>query len=178
MVDSHNSARLELSGVEVDADAVLGEVDGGWRLVEGVLDAGRAAVAAESVGLGDEAFERTVDYLKTRRQFGKAIGEFQALQHRAAHLFTELELAKAAVIQALQTLDANPEGAGLIAAVAKAKAGQVATLAVQEAVQLHGGVGMTDELDVGLFMKRARVAQELYGDSNFHAERLARMSGY
>ncbi len=178
MIDSHNAARIELSGVEVDADAVLGDVDGGYALLEGVLSAGRAAVAAEETGLGDEAFVRTVDYLKTRKQFGKAVGEFQALQHRAAHLFSELELAKAAVIKALQTLDQSFDAAGAICSVAKAKAGQAATLAVQEAVQMHGGVGMTDELDIGLFMKRARVAQELWGDANFHAERLARMSGY
>jgi alkylation response protein AidB-like acyl-CoA dehydrogenase len=178
MVDSHNSARVELAGVEVDADAVLGEVDGGHALLEGVLSAGRAAVAAEETGLSDEAFGRTVEYLKTRKQFGRDIGEFQALQHRSAHLFSEIELAKACVIKALQTLDQSFDAAGPICSVAKAKAGQVATLAVQEAVQMHGGVGMTDELDIGLFMKRARVAQELWGDANFHAERLARMSGY
>ncbi|MBS0297541.1 MAG: acyl-CoA dehydrogenase family protein [Proteobacteria bacterium] len=178
MVDSHNAARIVLENVEVDADAVLGEVDQAHGALEGVLNVGRAAVAAEITGVGDEAFGRTVAYLKERKQFGRVIGEFQALQHRAAHLFTEIEIAKAAVLKALQTLDEGYDRAGPIASVAKAKAGQAATLAVQEAVQMHGGVGMTDEFDVGLFMKRARVAQELWGDANFHAERLARLSGY
>ncbi len=178
MVDAHNAARLTLDNVELDADAVLGEVDGGFPLLEGVLNAGRAAVAAEITGVGDEAFGRTVAYLKERRQFGRQIGEFQALQHRAAHLFSEIEIAKAAVLKSLQTLDADFDQAAAIVAVAKAKAGQVATLAVQEAVQLHGGVGMTDEFDIGLFMKRARVAQELFGDADFHADRLARLNGY
>jgi alkylation response protein AidB-like acyl-CoA dehydrogenase len=178
MVDNHNAARLSFDNVEVDADAVLGEIDAGYGPLEGVLNVGRAAVAAEITGVGDEAFARTVAYLKERKQFGRFIGEFQALQHRAAHLFTELEIAKAAVLKALQTLDEGYDRSGPIASVAKAKAGQVATLAVQEAVQMHGGVGMTDEFDVGLFMKRARVAQELWGDANFHADRLARLGGY
>jgi acyl-CoA dehydrogenase len=178
MVDAHNAARLELRDVEVDADAVLGEVDGAWGLLEGVLNAGRAAVAAEITGVGDEAMGRTLAYLKERRQFGKLIGEFQALQHRAAHLFTEIEIAKAVVLKSLQTLDERFDGAGPIVSIAKAKAGAAANLAVQEGVQMHGGVGMTDEFDIGLFMKRARVAQELFGDANFHADRIAKLNGY
>ena len=178
MVDAHNAARITLDNVEVDADAVLGEVDGAFEPLEGVLNVGRAALAAEATGLADEAFSRTLAYLSERRQFGQPIGSFQALQHRAAHLFTELEIAKAAVLKALQTLDQSYDAAGPIVAIAKAKAGQASTLAVQEAVQMHGGVGMTDAFDIGLFMKRARVAQELFGDSNFHAERLARLGGY
>ena len=178
MVDSHNAARLNFQGVEVDADAVLGEVDGGWGLLEGVLNVGRAAVAAEMTGAADEAFGRTVSYLKDRKQFGRAIGEFQALQHRAAHLYTEIEIAKAVVLKAAQLLDEDFDQAGTIVSVAKAKAGMAATLAVQEGVQMHGGIGMTDEFEIGFFMKRIRVAQELFGDSNFHADRLARLNGY
>ncbi len=178
MVDAHNAARLELDNVEVDADAVLGEVDGGWRTLEGALNSGRAAVAAEITGVGDEAMGRTLSYLKERKQFGRLIGEFQALQHRAAHLFTEVEIAKAVVLKALQTLDGNFDAAGPLVSIAKSKANSVANLAVQEAVQMFGGVGMTDEFDVGLFMKRARVAQELFGDANFHADRYARFNGY
>jgi acyl-CoA dehydrogenase len=178
MVDTHNAARVSFDNVEITADAVLGEVDGGWGLLEGVLNAGRAAVAAEITGVGDEAMGRTLAYLKERKQFGRLIGEFQALQHRAAHLFTEVEIAKAAVLKALQTLDDRFDQAGPIVSIAKAKAGSAATLAVQEAVQMHGGVGMTDEFDIGLFMKRARVAQELFGDSNFHADRVAKLNGY
>jgi alkylation response protein AidB-like acyl-CoA dehydrogenase len=178
MVDAHNAARVTFEGVEVDADAVLGEVDGGWKLLEGVLNAGRACVASELTGVGDEAFIRTVDYLKQRQQFGKLIGEFQALQHRSAHLWSEIEITKAAVLKSLQMLDESPAAAAAYVSVAKARAGATATLAVQEAVQMHGGIGMTDEVDIGLFMKRARVGQELFGDANFHANRIARMASY
>ena len=178
MVDSHNAARIVFDNVEVNADGVLGEVDQGFALLEGVLDIGRGAVASEMVGLSEEVFGRTVSYLRERRQFGKAIGEFQALQHRAAQLYIEIEITRAAVLKALQTLDANFENAGSAVAVAKARAGSTATLAVQEGVQMHGGMGMTDQFDIGFFMKRARVCQELFGDSNFHADQLARMKGY
>src|SRR6266851_5267162 len=178
MVDSHNAARITFDHVEVDADSVLGEVDQGYQLLEGVLNIGRGAVASEMVGLSEEVFGRTVAYLKERKQFGKAIGEFQALQHRAAHLYCELEVTRATVLKALQTLDDSFDKAGAIASVAKARAGLSATLAVNEAVQMHGGIGMTDEFDIGLFMKRARVCQELFGDSNFHADRLARLNRY
>jgi len=178
MVDAHNAARVTFEGVEVDADAVLGEVDGGWKLLEGVLNSGRGAVAAEMLGVGAESFDRTVSYLKERKQFGKLIGEFQALQHRAAHLYSELSITRAAVLKALQMLDEAPDAAAPYVSVAKARAGSTATLAVQEAVQMHGGIGMTDEVDVGLFMKRARAAQELFGDANFHADRIARMGSY
>src|SRR5208282_2496531 len=156
----------------------LGKVDAGWDALEGVLNAGRAAVAAEMVGASEEAFSRTVAYLKERKQFGRPIGEFQALQHRAAHLYCELEVTRSAVLKALQTLDDSYDRAGAIVSVAKARAGLSAALAVQEAVQMHGGIGMTDEFDIGLFMKRVRVGQELFGDANFHADRLARLNRY
>ena len=166
------------SDVAVPADAVLGEVDGGWNLLEAALNVGRAGVAAELLGLSDEVFGRTVNYLRERKQFGKLIGEFQALQHRAAFLYCELELTRSAVLKALQMLDESFDSAGPVVSMAKAKAGTTATLAVQEGVQMHGGIGMTDEFDVGFFMKRARVGQELFGDSNFHADRLARINRY
>jgi alkylation response protein AidB-like acyl-CoA dehydrogenase len=178
MVDSHNAARIKFDNVEVNADSVLGEVDQGFRLLEGVLNIGRGAVASEMVGLSEEVFGRTVNYLRERKQFGKLIGEFQALQHRAAHLYIEIEITRAAVLKAMQTLDSDFEQAGAAAAVAKARAGSTATLAVQEGVQMHGGMGMTDQFDIGFFMKRARVCQELFGDSNFHADQLARIKSY
>jgi len=178
MVDAHNAARLEFDNVEVDADSVLGEVDQGFALLEGVLDIGRGAVASEMVGLSEEVFGRTVSYLKERRQFGRLIGEFQALQHRAAHLYTEIEITRAAVLKALQLMDQDADNAGAAVAVAKARAGTTVTLAVQEGVQMHGGMGMTDQFDIGFFMKRARVCQELFGDSNFHADQLARLKSY
>jgi alkylation response protein AidB-like acyl-CoA dehydrogenase len=178
MVDAHNAARIEFSNVEVDADHVLGEVDQGGALLDGVLNIGRGAVASEMVGLSEEVFGRTVTYLKERKQFGKLIGEFQALQHRAAQLYIDIEITRAAVLKALQTLDRDFDHAGAAVAVAKARAGSTATLAVQEGVQMHGGMGMTDQFDIGFFMKRARVCQELFGDSNFHADQLARMKNY
>jgi len=178
MVDSHNAARIEFKEVDVTSDGVLGEVDQGGALLEGVLNAGRATAAAEMLGIGEEAFTRTVTYLKERKQFGKLIGEFQALQHRAAHLYTEIEITRAAVLKALQALDADYGKAGFAVAVAKARAGTTTTLAVQEALQMHGGAGMTDAFDIGLFMKRARVCQELFGDANFHADALAQSKQY
>ena len=178
MVDSHNAARIKFESVEVNADGVLGEVDQGGGLLEGVLNIGRGAVASEMVGVAEGVFGRTVSYLKERRQFGKAIGEFQALQHRAAQLYIEIEITRAAVLKALQALDKDAANAAPAVAVAKARAGSTATLAVQEGVQMHGGMGMTDQFDIGFFMKRARVCQELFGDSNFHADQLARMKSY
>ena len=178
MVDSHNAARIVFDNVEVNADSVLGEVDQGFGLLEGVLNIGRGAVASEMVGLSDEVFGRTVTYLKERKQFGKAIGEFQALQHRAAQLYIDIEITRAAVLKALQALDTDLDKAAHAVAVAKARAGTTATLAVQEGVQMHGGMGMTDQFDIGFFMKRARVCQELFGDSNFHTDQLASGKGY
>jgi len=178
MLDAHNAARIEFADVEVDADHVLGEVDQGGALLDGVLNIGRGAVASEMVGLSEEVFGRTVTYLKERKQFGKLIGEFQALQHRAAELYIDIEITRAAVLKALQTLDGDFDHAGAAVAVAKARAGTTATLAVQEGVQMHGGMGMTDQFDIGFFMKRARVCQELFGDSNYHADELARMKSY
>ncbi|SDQ17093.1 acyl-CoA dehydrogenase family protein [Brevundimonas sp. 374] len=178
MVDAHNAARITLTDVAVDADAVIGAVGGGEALLDGALNLGRACAASSLTGAGDQAFKTTMDYLRTRKQFGKLIGEFQALQHRAAHLFSELELARAATIGAQIAIDEGREEAPLAASIAKAKAGRVAELAVQEAVQMHGGVGMTDEFDVGLFMKRVRVLNELLGDAGFHAERVARAQGF
>ena len=178
MVDSHNAARIEFANVEINADHVLGEIDQGGALLEGVLNIGRGAVASEMVGLSEEVFGRTVTYLKERKQFGKLIGEFQALQHRAAELYIDIEITRAAVLKALQTLDGDFEKAGAAVAVAKARAGSTATLAVQEGVQMHGGMGMTDQFDIGFFMKRARVCQELFGDSNYHADQLARLKSY
>ena len=178
MVDAHNAARLQLAGVPLPADALLGGSAAGGLALSAALDAGRAAAAAELLGLADEVFERTVQYLKDRRQFGKQIGEFQALQHRAAHLYAELEITRAALLKAQQLLDTDIHHASAAVAMAKARAGRTATLAVQEAVQMHGGMGMTDAFEIGFFMKRARVLQELWGDANFHHDMLALRRGY
>ena len=178
LVDSSMASHLILDGVELDGDAVIGEVDGGREVLNRVLDAGRVGAAAEAVGVARGSMDMTIDYLKQRKQFGKLIGEFQALQHRAAHLYSEVEIARAVVIKAQQLLDAGAENASLMASVAKAKVGKAAGLAVKEGVQMHGGIGMTDEYDIGLYMKRDRALAEFMGDVYYHADRVARMSGY
>jgi len=178
LVDSSMATHVKLDGVLVDADAVIGEVDGGRDLLNKVLAAGRIGAAAESVGVAGGAFDMTTTYLKQRKQFGKLIGEFQALQHRAAHLYSEIEIARAATIKAQQLLDAGSDKAELMVSVAKAKAGKAAGLAVKEGVQMHGGIGMTDEYDIGLYMKRDRALAEFMGDVYYHAERVAQLTGY
>jgi len=182
MVDAHNAARLQLQAVQLGADALLGKPEAGAATLDATLAAGRCAAAAELLGLADEVFARTLDYIKQRRQFGKLIGEFQGLQHRAAVLYADLEISRAALLQAQQALDADVHTAAAstkaAVAVAKARAGRTATTAVQEGVQMHGGMGMTDAFDIGFFMKRARVLQELWGDSHFHADAFATHQGY
>jgi alkylation response protein AidB-like acyl-CoA dehydrogenase len=177
-IDAHNVATLRLNAVKISHDFVLASGTEGRVLLDGALDAGRAIVACELLGLADEVFRRTVAYLKQRKQFGRFIGEFQALQHRAASLFIDLELTSAIVRASLQALDEDTPGRALRVAQAKARACLTANRAVQEAVQMHGGIGMTDELDIGLFMKRARVLQELFGDAAFQADRVAALSAY
>jgi len=178
LADSSKAARLGFTNVAVDADAVVGEVDGGWAPLSRALNAGRAGAAAELVGVAAGASDMTFEYLKQRKQFGRLIGEFQALQHRAAHLYGEIEIARAAALKAAQLLDAGDERAELLISVAKAKAGRVSALAVQEGVQMHGGIGMTDEHDIGLYMKREAVLSELFGSPRFHANQVAVLSGY
>ena len=178
MVDSRNAARIDLENVEVSGDALLGTLDGGMDVLNGVLAAGRGIAAAELLGAGAQAFEDTVAYIKERKQFGAIIGEFQALQHRSSHLYSELEIARSAVVGALTALDAGDEQAQQYCAMAKAKLGSVAKLASQEGVQMHGGVGMTDEYDIGLFMKRIRVLQELMGDAHYHMNAFAEANAY
>ena len=178
MVDAHNAARVTLQAVQVGADVLLGTPETGAAALAATLDVGRCAVAAELLGLADEAFERTVDYIKQRKQFGKIIGEFQGLQHRAAMLYSDLEISRSALIKAQQALDTDISTAANAVAVAKARACRSANTAVLEAVQMHGGMGMTDDFEIGFFMKRARVLQELWGDANFHLDALAQRRGY
>ncbi|WP_265570115.1 acyl-CoA dehydrogenase family protein [Sphingomicrobium nitratireducens] len=173
LADSSKAARLSFDKVEVDADAQVGEGDAPLKRA---LAAGRAGVASELVGVAAGAFEMTNAYLRERKQFGQPIGSFQALQHRAAHLYGEIEIARAATLKAAQLLDEGSERAAMMVHVAKAKAGQVARLAVQEAVQMHGGIGMTDEHDIGFYMKRQAVIDQLFGGPDFHARALAQRS--
>jgi alkylation response protein AidB-like acyl-CoA dehydrogenase len=178
LADASLAARLDFDGVEVDADAVIGEVDAGRAPLDRLLRAGRTGASAELLGVGGGAMDMTIGYMKQRKQFGTLIGSFQALQHRAAHLYSEMEVARAAVLKAQQLLDLGHDKANEAVAVAKAMTALATTLSVQESVQMHGGIGMTDEYDIGFYMKRARVLAELFGDANFHADRLAIAAGY
>jgi alkylation response protein AidB-like acyl-CoA dehydrogenase len=178
MVDSRNAARIRFENVAVGAEAVLGPVDGGADLLDRILDAARAGLAAEMLGSSSEAFERTVQYLKDRKQFGVPIGSFQALKHRAAHMYCEVEITRSAVTAALDALDSNGNDASLLVSLAKAKANGTARLTGDEGIQMHGGIGMTDEHEIGFFLKRARVAEQTFGDAAFHRDRYAALSGY
>jgi alkylation response protein AidB-like acyl-CoA dehydrogenase len=178
LADASIAARLVFAGTQVNGDAVIGEVDGGRAPLDAMLTALRTGAASEMLGLANGATAMTMAYLRERKQFGQIIGSFQALQHRAAHLYCELEVARAAILKAQQLLDQGGPEADRAATVAKGMVGFASLLAVQEGVQMHGGIGMTDEYDVGFYMKRQRVLAELYGDSDFHTDRLARMSGY
>jgi acyl-CoA dehydrogenase len=178
MVDSRNGGTVQLDGVQVAASDLLGELDAGYDLLDRVLDIANIGLSAELLGLSLEAYERTVEYLKERKQFGEFIGSFQGLQHRAAELFAELELARSIVIRALQAIDDGDSQLPMLASACKAKLCEVATRATNESIQMHGGIGMTDEFDIGFFIKRARVAQQTYGDYNFHLDRYARLNDY
>jgi alkylation response protein AidB-like acyl-CoA dehydrogenase len=177
-LDAHAAANVSFAGVEVRADAVLGAVDGGYGLLEQILDRARIGAAAEMLGAADAAFEMTSEYLKVRKQFGQLIGAFQSLQHRAAIMFTELELTRSCVAAALDALDRNANNTSELASLAKARAGETLHLVSNETVQMHGGIGMTDAHDSGLFLKRARVLEGLYGGESFHRDRYARLGGY
>jgi len=178
MVDSRNSDNISFDNVSVSANDVIGEIDGAWPVLEAVLDRARIAMAAEMMGYAMEAFERTVEYLKERVQFDVHIGSFQALQHRTAHMQAEIELCRSVLLQALSTVDDKPEQIPLIASLAKAKLNELVKLVTNEAVQMHGGIGVTDELEIGFFLKRARVAMQIYGDTGFHKDRYASLCGY
>ena len=178
MVDGRNADHIELTGVMVAETSILGQVGAAMDLLEPVLDLGQCILAAELLGIAQEAFERTIGYLKERKQFGVPIGSFQALQHRAAILFGEIELVKSAVLKALQAADEASPQLPYLASVAKAKASSVARETTNESIQMHGGIGMTDEFDIGFFIKRARVAEHTFGDSSYHVDRLARLKGY
>jgi acyl-CoA dehydrogenase len=178
LVDSRNVGTLTLQDVRVPAAQVLGEVGGAWQGLSRTLDIANVGLASELLGLSTEAFERTVAYLRERKQFGRVIGSFQGLQHRSAELFAELELARSIVLQALQAIDSGDAQLPLLASAAKAKLCEVAQRATNEAIQMHGGIGMTDEHEIGFFIKRARVVQHTFGDYNYHLDRFAQLSGF
>jgi alkylation response protein AidB-like acyl-CoA dehydrogenase len=178
LADSRGVANLTFDNVQVGADAVLGEAGKGWDLLDKTLDRARAGLAAEMLGAALQAFEVTLDYLKVRVQFGQVIGSFQALQHRAAKMFTELELARSCVEAALTAIDENAPDTAELVSLSKAKMGDVLHLVSNEMVQMHGGIGMTDAHDAGLYLKRARAAEATFGGQAFHRDRYARLNGY
>ena len=181
MVDNRNSAQIRLTNVEVSTAGLLGDIDKGFSGLDRVLDIARIGLAAEMLGSIQEVFDRTIEYLKQREQFGVLIGSFQGLQHRAATMYSEIELCKSAVRAALAALD-NPAAMRIeiaeLASIAKAKLSEVFFLVSNEGVQMHGGIGMTDEFDIGFFIKRARVAQQFLGDATFHRNRYATLKNF
>jgi alkylation response protein AidB-like acyl-CoA dehydrogenase len=175
LVDSRNAADVSFANVEVDANAIIGTAGSARVTIDRALDVGRALLAAELLGIAQEAFERTVAYLKEREQFGAKIGSFQALQHRAARMYANLELARGVVLKALRALDEGDPAASLLASLAKGTLAKTAREVLNEATQMHGGIGVTDDFDIGLFFKRARVAGDTFGDDYFQRQRLARL---
>jgi len=178
LIDSRNAANITFDNVQVEECNLLGELGKAQPLLDQVLDRGRLCLAAEMLGGIQEIFERTIEYLKERKQFGAVIGTFQALQHRASQMFVEIELAKSTVISGLSAIDEGSKKLPLLASLAKKRVNDVYQLVSNEAIQLHGGIGVTDELDLGLFLKRARVCLQLLGCSNFHKQRYATYCGY
>jgi alkylation response protein AidB-like acyl-CoA dehydrogenase len=178
MVDSRNAANMKFDNVIVSSDMLIGKEGNAYEIIESVLDISRAAIAAEMLGGALQAYEITLDYLKEREQFGSKIGSFQALQHRAAVMFSELELCKSCVIESITSFDEGGNDSERLASLSKAKVGEVFHLISNESVQMHGGIGVTDEYDIGLYLKRARVAEQIFGDSDFHKNRYAELTGY
>ena len=179
-LDGRNAAIVHLQDPHVERHAVVGEVDRGGTLLARVIDRATAALTAEMLGSMTATFDMTIDYLKTRVQFGVPIGSFQALKHRAARLYAELELARSAVMHAHRTIDEGRDDAAVAraASIAKARTSDAFMLIANEGVQMHGGIGMTDEHDIGFFLKRARAAEQTFGDAAYHRDRMARLDGY
>jgi alkylation response protein AidB-like acyl-CoA dehydrogenase len=177
LADSRGYANLHFNEVQVGPDDVLGAIDGGLPLLDRILDRARAGLAAEMLGVAAQAFDMTLDYLKNRVQFGQVIGSFQALGHRAADLFTEMELARSCMEAALQAIDADADDVAEMCSLSKAKVGDFLHHMSNELIQIHGGIGMTDEFDAGLYLKRARALEFTYGNQSFHRDRYATLVG-
>ena len=178
MADSRNYSNINFNNVEIPDSNILGDLETGGEIIENVLDIGRIAMASEMLGNAEAAFETTIDYLKQRKQFGVLIGSFQALQHRAAEMFCEIELTKSSVMGAMKAADEGSNELQRLSSLAKTMAGETLHLVSNEAVQMHGGIGVTDEYDIGFFLKRARVTEQIFGSSKFHTERYANLSGF
>ncbi len=178
VLDIDIAANVSFDQVDIEETHLLGKLTNGRKTLERILDVGRIGASAEMLGIAQEAFERTLEYLKERKQFGVPIGSFQALQHRAAHLFVEIEMCKSLVIKALHELDEHSDGSAELASLTKAKLGETSHQVTAEAIQLHGGIGMTDDFDIGFFLKRSQILENLYGSVFYHLDRYARMRGY
>jgi alkylation response protein AidB-like acyl-CoA dehydrogenase len=178
MVDGRNAARITFDDVAVDAARALGEIDAGADILDAVFDRATIGLCSEMVGSFEEAFERTLEYLKTREQFGVKIGTFQGLRHRAAEMFGELEFARSVVRDAQSAIDDGRDDIAECASGAKARCSDVANLIGGEAIQMHGGIGMTDEEEIGLFFKRLKAAEFTLGDAIYHRNRFASLRGY
>jgi alkylation response protein AidB-like acyl-CoA dehydrogenase len=146
--------------------------------LEAILDRACIGLAAEMLGTASRAFDMTLDYLKTRRQFGSVIGSFQALGHRAAALYSLMEQSRSCVEAALQAVDAGADNVPEMASLAKCQVGKFLFLMSNELIQIHGGIGMTDDFDAGLYLKRARVLEASFGNRAFHRDRYARLKGF
>ena len=177
-MDARGYANLSFDDVAVSADALIGEEGAAASHLGMVLDIARAGLAMEMLGTAGYAFEMTLDYLKTRKQFGQVIGSFQALGHRAASLYTEMELARSCVEAALQALDSGSDDRESLVALSKAKAGAFLHDMSNQLIQIHGGIGMTDEFDAGFYLKRARVLEIAYGGVAYHKDRYATLLGF
>jgi alkylation response protein AidB-like acyl-CoA dehydrogenase len=177
-VDSRNAAMLKLTDAQVPETAVIGQPDRGREVLEDVIDRATVALCGEMLGAMAEALDRTLAYLKERVQFGVVIGTFQALKHRVARLFIEVELARSAVLAAARAIDEGAEHRATLASNAKARCSEAYRLIANEAIQLHGGIGMTDEHEIGMFIKHAAVATVTFGDARHHRERFANLCGY
>jgi len=178
MADSRNYANISFNEVIIDESSLLGDLETAGETVESILDIGRIAMSAEMLGNAESAFEITLDYLKQRKQFGALIGSFQALQHRAAEMFCEIELTKSSVMAAMRAADENSNELQRLSSLSKTMAGETLHLVSNEAIQMHGGIGVTDEYDIGFFLKRARVAEQIFGSAKYHTERYANLSGF
>ena len=178
MADSRNYANIIFDNVKISSNNILGDIEAGGEAIDDILDIGRIAISAEMLGNSEAAFETTLDYLKQRKQFGVLIGSFQALQHRAAEMFCEIELTKSSVIAAMRAADERSNDVQRLSSLAKTVAGETLHLVSNEAIQMHGGIGVTDEYDIGFFLKRARVAEQIFGSAKFHTERYANLSGF
>lgn len=178
LLDSRVAANIELSDVRLGADAIVGTADSGADVLDQVLAEAAVALSADMMGGIQHTFDTTLEYLKVREQFGAKIGSFQGLKHRAARWFCEKELSKSIVLQALRALDDKSDNGLLLASACKARVSDTARLSGKEGIQMHGGIGVTDEHDIGLYMKRGRVSEMLFGDAAFHRNRFAELKGY